>query len=142
MAAESLSRSVQIGARRKLGMPTNGRLIRSLDFFAGPVIWLPPYLIEIACPHGGANEIQDNEIQDDVSGRDAADLVCRLLLEKKKEVENEHAALAEQSRSGRELPVRFGVHSWPQPPPRSVDCSTASDPLLPFSVLSWLRQIG
>jgi hypothetical protein len=27
---------------------------------------------------------------------------------------------------GRELPVRFGVHSWPKPPPRSVDCRTLS----------------
>jgi hypothetical protein len=29
---------------------------------------------------------------------------------------------------GRELSVRFGAHSWPKQPPRSVDCSTAADP--------------
>jgi hypothetical protein len=28
----------------------------------------------------------------------------------------------------RELTVRFGAHSRPKPPPRSVDCSTAADP--------------
>ena len=27
---------------------------------------------------------------------------------------------------GRELSVRFGARSWPKPPPRSVDCSTAA----------------
>jgi hypothetical protein len=29
---------------------------------------------------------------------------------------------------GRKLPIRFGVHSWPKPPPRSVACSAAIGP--------------
>ena len=40
-------------------------------------------------------------------------------------------AAAEPVEMGRKLPVRFGVHSWPKPPLRSVDCSAATDPMRP-----------